>query len=167
MNKLAIAAFAATLILPVQARAADYSLLLMGPSYHSIATSVSGVRLNNATYGLGGEVQFNPDSAIDFGAYRNSYSHPSVFVEYDYTPLHYGRFSAGIGAGLATGYQKFRGHGYANVVAGVLVKYNLSPSEAIEVRVLPQWRTMYGRLTKEGVIVNLAVSVKLGRLERG
>jgi len=162
MKKLATAAFAATLLLPAQTRAADYSLLLMGPSYHTLRADNQGRIYNNSNEGLGVRVRLRQKNYLSLGAYRNSYSHPSVFAEYDFMPVSFGKFQAGLGVGIVTGYQRYLAGGAITPLAGVVASYAFSPNSMLLVRAIPLFNgRTWGGSAKHGVVFNFALSVKL------
>lgn len=94
------------------------------------------VPYNETNYGIGWRRTYGPTWAAQAGLYLNSYDKLSVYGLGEWTPLHYGALSAGLFAGLASGYS----HGFTagGFVArwqgdrlGVAVRYMPDVSEKV------------------------------------
>lgn len=85
------------------AQATDYSLVVHGFSHHTEQRK-SGKPWNSTNYGISIRAQTSADVSFQVGAYKDSVFKPTVYALIDYTPLHYGNFSAGgfIGAKYST-----------------------------------------------------------------
>ena len=96
-------------VLPTQA---ETSLIIHGVSKHS------GSKIyNESNEGVGVRHQVDTDLSVQAGTYNNSFNRRSTYVLANYTPLHYGGFSAGVFSGLSTGYR-------SDVIGGLVVQYD-------------------------------------------
>ena len=116
------------------AQAADYSLVLHGLSKHSTTHSNrTGREWNERNIGLGLRITQSPEVSYQSGFYKNSEHSWSIYGGIDWTPLHLGPFSAGVAAGIVTGYDT-----YPVVPVGTLiVRSTLSSRIDVMVRYLP------------------------------
>ena len=110
MRRLIVALAACTLT--AGASASD-SLVVHGLSAHQ-GQRDDGLEYEEVNLGLGWRRSYGNGWAMQAGAYRNSYHKPSVYWLADWEPIKAGAWSAGLFAGVATGYA----HG---VTAGGLV----------------------------------------------
>jgi hypothetical protein len=63
---------------------------------------------NERNTGLGAEMQFNDDTAIAAGIYRNSVRNSSHYLQYVWTPLSLGPLHIGASVGAIDGYPELR-----------------------------------------------------------
>lgn len=94
-------------------------------SYHFGGTAdflAPGEHFNQANYGIGAELQWQPRHAVAVGYYRNSVNEDSYYALYHYTPLQLGRHvRVGGMVGAVTGYPGYNDGGIAPA-AGVIGK---------------------------------------------
>ena len=81
---------------------AETHLQVHGISHHLEARSVG--QWNERNVGLGMRKQYTRDLGVQAGFYRNSIDRTTAYLLGQYTPLHVGSLSAGVFAGLASGY---------------------------------------------------------------
>lgn len=163
-NKIAVGMVAACAIglLLYGAKAKADGIEVIGPSWHSVRALNSGVVFNNATYGLAYRHTISRDWSFTAGAYKNSYRKASVFTEFDFLPLHLGKASLGIGAGLVTGYQTYDGGGQLKTMAGLVGEYQFTQRVGMVMRVMPLDVVAYGNKPERfGAVFNLALTVRI------
>ena len=125
---------------------AETHLQLHGISKHVEQRAVG--EWNERNVGLGLRKQYNPDFGVQVGLYRNSISRTTAYALAQYTPLHVGKLSGGMFAGLASGYN------YRYPVAGGLLATYQGSVYSTTVRYIP---TIKGVATG---VVALEVGVK-------
>lgn len=121
------------------AKASTPYIDLIGPSFHTVKADIDGRVYNNATYGVGLGVTMGQYSSIEIGIYRNSFYKASIYTEFDYTPIRFGRLNFGGGVGLVSGYQKFSGGGYLIPMGGAVVDYDIKAGDKVRLRIIPLW----------------------------
>lgn len=126
---------ALALALPVSAISAtgDTHVIVHGLSRHAAPRTTGD--WNEVNTGLGLRYELNDTLSIQGGVYRNSVNRQSVYSSLDWTPLSYGPVSAGVYAGVVSGYadSKYR------VGGGGLIRYQADKA-SITLRVLPDAR---------------------------
>ena len=99
----------AALLLALAATAAQadpaWHLQVHTKSHHFDART-NGKQWEESNYGLGLRRELSADWSLQGGVYRNSLGRTTLYATADWTPLQHGAFSAGVFAGVRTGYEK-------------------------------------------------------------
>lgn len=122
-----------TLALAATTAQADHAWhLQVHTKSHHFDARTNGKQWEDGNYGIGLRREFNADWSLQGGVYRNSIGRTTLYATADWTPLQHGAFSAGVFAGLRTGYEKG-----VQPAAGGLVRWQ-GERTSITVRMAPK-----------------------------